>query len=126
MQLSKTRKCDQCTIATPFENIKLYPSKDAKSYISLCKECGEQFKKRASPRTGASSVKSVPAVKAAESKASQAKEQQQKAMQKEALVCLHCNYKFKADMDKAGVSYNLRCPYCGRKDELRMRNSLLP
>ncbi|MBS3133588.1 hypothetical protein J4470_05725 [Candidatus Woesearchaeota archaeon] len=95
MQLSKTRKCDQCTIATPFE-------------------------------TGASSVKSVPAVKAAESKASQAKEQQQKAMQKEALVCLHCNYKFKADMDKAGVSYNLRCPYCGRKDELRMRNSLLP
>lgn len=119
MPLSKTRKCEQCTIVTPLENLKLFPTKDGKGYRFLCSECGEQFKKRASPNLGASSAKT------AATKASPAKEQQQKDQLKEPLVCLRCNYKFKADLDKAGVSYNLVCPYCGRKDQLRIQKGRL-
>ncbi len=118
MVLSKTRRCEQCTSVTPLETLKLFPTKDGKGYRFLCSECGEQFKTRASPNTGAKSVTSAP-------KPSQAKEPQQKAQLKEVLVCLRCNYKFKADLDKAGVSYNLVCPYCGRKDQIRAYNGPL-
>ncbi len=125
MALSKTRKCEQCTIVTPLENLKLFPTKDGKGYRFLCTECGEQFKKRASPNAGASQARGAPAAaKTSEQKSAQTKEPQ-KAQPKEALVCLRCNYKFKADLDKAGVSYNLVCPYCGRKDQIRPYNSPL-
>ncbi len=126
MPLSKTRKCEQCTIVTPLENLKLFPTKDGKGYRFLCLECGEQFKKRASPNLGASSAKSAPsAAKTAAPKTALAKEQQQKDQLKEPLICIRCNYKFKADLDKAGVSYNLVCPYCGRKDQIRAYNGPL-
>ncbi len=125
MPLSKARKCEQCAIVTPLESLKLFPTKDGKGYRLLCIECGEQFKKRASPNFGASSAKSAAEAKTAAAKAPLAKEQQKKDQLKEHLVCLRCNYKFKADLDKAGVSYNLVCPYCGREDQLRMQKGRL-
>ncbi len=121
MLLSKTRKCEQCTIVTPLENLKLFPTKDGKGYRFLCRECGAQFKKRASLNAGSTSAKEASPTA---TKTRPAKEQQ-KDLPKEQLVCIRCNYKFKADLDKAGVSYNLVCPYCGRKDQLRPYNSPL-
>ncbi len=34
--------------------------------------------------------------------------------------CLRCNCSF-----KAGASYSVKCPYCGRKDQLRIQKGSL-
>ncbi len=43
------------------------------------------------------------------------------------MACLRCNYRFKADLNNASVSYNnnLCCPYCGREDQLRIQKGRL-
>lgn len=124
MQLSKTRKCEQCKIDTPLDNLKLFPSDDGKGYVFLCTECGELFKKRGKPKEEAA-ARSSTAKGAPKATAPKNATEPQKSASKEALVCLRCNYKFKADLDKAGVSYNLVCPYCGRKDQIRSYNGPL-
>ncbi len=120
MALSKTRICEQCKIATPFEELKLLP-KDQNNYLMLCKECCEQLKKRAKSKEGAPIQSSSPKMATAKKEAAA----QQKPSTKDDLVCLRCNYRFKADLNKAGVSYNLKCPYCGKDDQIRMRKGLL-
>ena len=33
-------------------------------------------------------------------------------------ICQRCDYPFKMKTEDAGISYNLRCPYCGKADQL--------
>ncbi len=33
--------------------------------------------------------------------------------------CMRCNYNFKADLAKVGVTYNLVCPSCGRAEKVQ-------
>ncbi|HLD72007.1 MAG TPA: hypothetical protein VJA23_00325 [Candidatus Nanoarchaeia archaeon] len=33
--------------------------------------------------------------------------------------CMRCNYNFKADIAKAGLTYNLVCPNCGRAEKIQ-------
>jgi len=35
-------------------------------------------------------------------------------------TCTKCSYVFRVDRVKAGITYGVKCPYCGRSDKLRL------
>ena len=97
MELTKSRMCNNCKSAMALSNLKLLPS-GQKDYALLCNGCADTARDRGRP--------------------SVQQESAQLRAEKTLLMCGHCKYKFRADLEEAGRSYNLRCQYCDRKDQL--------
>ncbi len=101
MELLKTRTCSRCKASVPLASMRLYP-KDKETSILLCEKCGQELKKKSIPKVS----------------------QKISPLPKPDLVkyfCNRCKYSFQADKGKAGLLYNLHCPYCGKPDRLEKR-----
>lgn len=124
MDLLQTRTCERCKTPTPVGKVKLYPRTSESSWL-VCETCCEALKNRLKSsvtntyqkglsiqNTGSKEpIKNIlpsKSVKAAAVSDSNLK----------SLFCTRCNYTFKIDQDRAGVSYNIACPYCGKSDRL--------
>jgi len=70
--------------------------------LVLCDSCCEEAKKNAALKTSAAAPKTRPKL--------------QTEYQK--YFCDRCNYSFRADKEKVGITCRLSCPYCGRGDHL--------
>lgn len=102
MDIRKTKTCERCKNVVPLEQVRLYPKSEDQNLV-LCESCCNEAKKQASGHVVGSRVpKLAPA---------------EIVMYK----CTRCNYVFKADSSKAGVTYNLNCPYCGKNDRLEKK-----
>ncbi|HIH11197.1 TPA: hypothetical protein HA241_03340 [Candidatus Woesearchaeota archaeon] len=108
MDIRKTKTCERCKAVVPLERVRLYP-KDENRNLVLCDNCCEEVKKRALP----SNQKNMSAKTAKVSLSSTSEYSHYN--------CTRCNYNFRADKNKAGVTHNLCCPYCGKSDRLEKR-----
>lgn len=102
MDIRKTRTCERCKIVVLLDQVRLYPKSDNKNFL-VCTNCCEELKKASAGQISAAEIKT-------------------KALEPASFVkysCTRCNYNFKADNSKAGLTYNLHCPYCGKIDRLQ-------
>jgi len=100
MDIRKTRTCERCKNVVLLDQVRLYPKGENKNFL-VCTGCCEELKK--------ASAGQLPETKVA------------KVTVPSSYVkynCSRCNYVFKADSSKAGLMYNLNCPYCGKADRL--------
>lgn len=111
MQLTNSRMCSECKTATDFSELKLMPS-GQRDYKLMCRECSATAKSRAgtvqpeSRKLGMKDAKPV----------------QSNNSDKQVVVCGHCRFRSRMDLDKAGRVYTLRCQYCGKNDKLMDKN----
>ncbi len=101
MDIRKTRTCERCKNVVPLDQVRLYP-KDENKNLLLCDPCCTEVKLKSSGNL-ATSVKGLAPSEFIN------------------YLCTRCNYRFKADKSRAGVTYNLNCPYCGKNDKLEKR-----
>ena len=132
--IRKTRTCEKCKTVVPLDKVRLYPKSQDKN-ILLCENCCQSMKEvksnllegkskavvntpRASPLTDLSQ-KSVPKMKFDPKKnVSQRTIGSLPAPEYLRYRCTRCNYLFKVDNSKIGVTTNLHCPYCGKADRI--------
>ena len=101
MDIRKTRTCEKCRAVVLLENVRLVP-KNKETNLLVCENCCEELKKVAAKELPLES-KIAPLLPPELSK----------------YMCRRCDYSFKVDLNKAGVTYNLHCPYCGKNDQLQ-------
>ena len=95
MQISNTRTCEQCKSPTPFERLRLTAWQNERTRM-VCLSCyGKAGKKESDVRI------------------------QRRPSSKISYHCARCNYSFRADPEKANITYRLLCPYCGNADMLQ-------
>ncbi len=99
MDIRKTRTCEQCRNVVSLDKIRLL-AKDESTSILVCSNCEDYFKTRTSPTSLGTRITPLP-------KADYL-----------SYSCDRCHYEFRADRFKADVTYNLKCPYCGKTDKL--------
>lgn len=102
MDIRKTRTCERCKNVVPLDQVRLYP-KDEMRNLLLCTTCCTEVKEQTSGNLTTSKVKELAPSEYIN------------------YLCTRCNYRFKADRSKAGVTYNLHCPYCGKNDKLEKK-----
>ena len=100
MDIRKTRTCERCKTVVLLDQVRLYPKSDNKNFL-VYTNCCEELKKASAGQIKAE-VKTRDLGPASFIKYN----------------CTRCNYNFKADDSKAGLTYNLHCPYCGKEDRL--------
>ncbi|HLD40405.1 MAG TPA: hypothetical protein VJB13_04660 [Candidatus Nanoarchaeia archaeon] len=109
MDIRKTRTCERCKAVVLLDQVRLYPKSDNKNFL-VCTSCCEELKKASHGQIPSTDFKD-------------------KKMLPSALIkysCTRCSYNFKADDSKAGLMYNLHCPYCGKADRLQKIMSKAP
>jgi len=99
MDISSTRTCEQCKAAIPLANVRLV-SKNQDRTSLLCPQCAGKFKQRISLAEGKSKIEALPPAEYVGYK------------------CTRCNYSFRVDAIKAGLTHKLLCPYCGKSERL--------
>ena len=102
MDIRKTRTCERCKGVVLLDQVRLYPKSDNKNFL-VCMNCCEDLKKASAGQIPTTDLKS-------------------KNLMPPNLIkynCTRCNYNFKADDSKTGLTYNLQCPYCGKVDRLQ-------
>ncbi len=104
MDIRKTRTCERCKNVVPLEQVRLYP-KDESRNLLVCDNCCGELKKATAGEIAASKLK-VP-----------------EPASYTGYFCTRCNYQFRADRSKAGLTYNLHCPYCGKADRLERKKA---
>ncbi len=102
MDIRKTRTCERCKSVVLLDQVRLYPKSDNKNFL-VCVTCCEELKKAVAGQLPTTDLKAKNIMPAALMKYN----------------CIRCNYNFRADTAKAGVTYNLHCPYCGKSDKLQ-------
>lgn len=100
MDIRKTRTCERCKTVVLLDQVRLYPKSDNKNFL-VCVNCCEELKK--------ASAGNIPTDLKAKGPAPELMKYN----------CTRCNYNFKADNSRAGLTYNLHCPYCGKVDRLQ-------
>ena len=102
--LRATRICEKCKAVVPSQNIKLYPKPDNTNLL-LCEACLNQIKAvNKSIQEGKSEkITNLPPADFAN------------------LFCTRCNYAFRVNRSKIGVTLHLSCPYCSKNDKLVRR-----
>ncbi len=113
MQIAQTRTCENCGDAATIQDLKLFPKADT-GYQLACAGCCTELKQSYGAKPAAKRPFAVKAKTIGKSNVAEVSPVRQP------FVCRRCNYRFRADLEKAGISYNLKCPYCGRADELVM------
>ena len=104
MDIRKTRTCERCKSVVPLDQVRLYP-KDQNRNLLVCGGCCAELKKATAGEIAESKVKTLSPPNFL------------------GYFCSRCNYNFRADRSKAGITYNLCCPYCGKNDRLETRRS---
>lgn len=102
MDIRKTRTCERCKGVVLLDQVRLYPKSDNKNFL-VCTGCCEELKKASAGQIPSTDLKA-------------------KNLAPVSIIkynCTRCNYNFKADNSKAGLTYNLHCPYCGKIDRLQ-------
>src|SRR3989338_7110001 len=102
MDIRKTRTCERCKTVVLLDQVRLYPKSDNKNFL-VCVNCCEELKKASAGNIPTTDLKA-------------------KNLMPSVLVkynCTRCNYNFKADNSRTGLTYNLHCPYCGKVDRLQ-------
>jgi len=131
MDIRRTRTCERCRNVVPLEKVRLVPKNNELNML-VCDACVEEM--RTSPLSKITNSQSryvaeQPKVKVANS-SSPTQAKYSWSSQKIAplptpdygrYVCTHCNYVFRLDRVKAGLTYGAKCPYCGRSDKIRMK-----
>ncbi|HIG93430.1 TPA: hypothetical protein HA242_02890 [Candidatus Woesearchaeota archaeon] len=102
MDIRKTRTCERCRTVVLLDKVRLFP-KEKDMNILVCENCCEELKEAAKPKTMITNSRIAPLPKPEYSN----------------YQCLRCNYSFRVDRSKAGISHNLHCPYCGLPDRLK-------
>ncbi|MBS3170005.1 hypothetical protein J4210_05980 [Candidatus Woesearchaeota archaeon] len=97
--IRKTRTCERCKNVVPLDQVRLYP-KDETRNLLLCEPCCSEVKEQNAGNLMTSKIKPLAPSELIN------------------YLCTRCSYRFKADRAKAGVTYNLNCPYCGKNDKL--------
>ncbi len=100
--IRKTRTCEKCKGAIPLDQIRLYP-KNKDTNILVCEPCSRELNKNIKEKSPSISSKTKPLL----------------PPNYTTLSCSRCDYQFRIDENKAGVTYNLKCPYCGKSDKLK-------
>ena len=102
MDIRKTRTCERCRTVTPLDKVRLFP-KDKDINLLVCDKCCEELKEAAKPKTSIinSRIAPLPHPEYASYR------------------CMRCDYAFRVDRAKAGITHNLHCPYCGHSDRLK-------
>lgn len=104
MDIRKTRTCERCKAVVPLDQVRLYP-KDQNKNLLVCEPCCGELKKATAGEIVTSKTKNLSAPSFL------------------GYFCNRCNYNFRADKNKAGVTCNLSCPYCGKNDSLEIRKA---
>ncbi len=99
MDIRGTRTCEQCSTAIPLANVRLV-SKNQDRTSLLCPQCAGKFKERVLLAQGKSKIEALPPAEYVGYK------------------CTRCNYSFRVDAIKAGLTHRLLCPYCGKSERL--------
>lgn len=100
MDIRKTRTCEHCKAVVLLDKVRLFP-KDKDKNLLLCDNCCDNFKKSAAAPS--SRVSSLPKPEYVN------------------YACTRCVYTFRLDTSKAGITYNVHCPYCGKNDRLQQK-----
>ncbi len=101
MESKHARICNRCKKIVPFDKVRFLPKDSTTNYV-FCEDCCTFMKKSAKPKE---------------------KSKRQVASPFSTYFCTRCKYKFKVDKSKAGIFYNLKCPYCGKSERLEERNT---
>ncbi|MEK6809780.1 MAG: hypothetical protein AABY40_03835 [Nanoarchaeota archaeon] len=102
MDIRKTRTCERCKGVVLLDQVRLYPKSDNKNFL-VCMNCCEELKKASAGNIPTTDLKAKNLIPSALVKYN----------------CTRCNYNFRADNSRAGLTYNLQCPYCGKTDRLQ-------
>lgn len=102
MDIRKTRTCERCKGVVLLDQVRLYPKSDNKNFL-VCVSCCEELKKASAGQIPSTDFKAKNTAPSSFIKYN----------------CTRCNYNFKADDSRAGLTYNLHCPYCGKIDRLQ-------
>ncbi len=102
MDIRKSRTCEKCKTAVPLDQVRLYP-KPSGGNLLLCNTCLNATKKNQREPSIPTKTAKLPAADHV------------------AFQCGRCKYQFRVDENKANVTYNLHCPYCGKSDKLTRR-----
>ncbi len=120
MEVRKTRTCEKCSVQIPIDKVRLFPRDGERNWL-VCESCCERLKTNTSSRVMnrlpqkdaiknvAKPIASPPAQKKTDDPAYKTK------------FCTRCKYYFKVDDNRAGVFFNIVCPYCGKNDRLGIR-----
>ncbi len=99
MDIRKTKTCDKCKANVPLEMVRLYP-KPMGGNLVLCEACLEKTKRTKTHPDIPSRAPRLPSSDYFK------------------YDCRRCKYEFKVDENKANITYNLVCPYCGKSDKI--------
>ncbi|MBU1112223.1 MAG: hypothetical protein ABIG93_02155 [archaeon] len=102
MEIHRARTCERCKQVIPLNKVRLYP-KDKEGNLLVCESCCDELKKAGKGTLVSSKIKPLPPPDYV------------------SYFCSRCNYNFKIDLSKTGITTNLNCPYCGRLDRLEKR-----
>ncbi|MBI4983486.1 hypothetical protein HZC32_02480 [Candidatus Woesearchaeota archaeon] len=130
MDIRRTRTCERCKNVVPLDKVRLVP-KNNEVNLLVCDTCMEELKKvpLTSRITNAQSrlYGEPPRVRITNVAANPPKytwTSQRVAPlptpEYAQYICTHCDYVFRVDRAKAGITYGVKCPYCGRPDKLRL------
>lgn len=122
-----TRTCERCKASVPVEKVKLYPRNNESNWL-VCEVCCDALKNRVKSSVTNTYQKSVlqsehkdPIKNILPNKDVKKKTEANSEASNPNLkpsFCTRCNYAFKIDQSRAGVVYNISCPYCGKSDRL--------
>lgn len=132
MDLRRTRTCERCKNVVPLEQVRLVP-KNNEVNLLVCDNCMNEIKKAAVDGRIASAQSRIYApIDSFKPRVTNVpRESPFKAISSQRIsplpppdyanyTCTKCNYVFKVDRSKAGITYGVKCPYCGRTDKLRL------
>ncbi|MBI4980090.1 hypothetical protein HZC30_00865 [Candidatus Woesearchaeota archaeon] len=132
MDLRRTRTCERCKTAVPLDQVRIVP-KNNETNLLVCDNCMSEIKKATADGriAGAQSRIYAPIDSFKPRVTNVPQDSPFRAMSSQRIsplpppdyakyTCTKCNYVFKVDRSKAGITYGVKCPYCGRVDKLRL------
>ena len=102
MDIRKTRTCEKCNAVVLLEKIRLFPKIDGTNQV-VCDNCCEELKlkNKEVDKSLSSKTETLPTPEYG------------------TFFCTRCNYTFRLDKTKVGLTHNIQCPYCGKTDRLK-------
>lgn len=113
--IRKTRTCEHCKAVVPLDKVKLYP-KDSEHNMIVCGECCEQLKNKLKIYSNEPPRKEKKVTNNVYIDRKEERIESGRNLVKK--YCIRCKYSFRVDPERAGVLYNLACPYCGKDDKV--------
>lgn len=137
--IRKTRTCEKCKAVVALDKVRLYP-KNSEVNLLLCQPCCEEMKNMAKsripggmPKVLSNQPKASPLTDVSQGRTPEMSFDHKKNVFNRKIDtlpspdylkyrCIRCNYFFKIDTSKVGITCNLCCPYCGKADKVEKTN----